>query len=220
MKQVSDTVFEIEINNDTVQFDTNDYTQYQVEQMMKKLGIQSVDGVVEYAQVIEKNFKAYLRGKELEMQKKLKDNRLEISCEEACTSFSHRNRQSLHSQKEFLALAKEIRKVAKEKQVRLKGLNKLTGKVKDDELYSQYEKEVLDYNSKFDQLSHKWSTWNLHKGFSADIYYKNKLEPLEFALQKYRYRNTKISQFNDMYYRLSQVLNILKSQQNYSFITF
>lgn len=125
------------------------------------------------------------------------------------TNYSRRKNIELIELNEFLDKLKIARKLSKEQGVKIKGINKLSKKIKND--YEKYATEVNTYRDKFYKLGKGWDNHVLHLGISEDTFYTDYLRVLEYDLQKMSHRPTQLSQYRDIYNNINKIIDKLEN---------
>ena len=137
-------------------------------------------------------------------EKIITDNYIKISTDS--TYHVNRNNIKLVSLNEFLENIKLLKRTAKENNTKIIGSNKLIKFAKEN--YSQYEKEVLEYQRLFKEEGELWRNHNLRMGYSDDVFHKNILTNISCKLQKMTYRDKTLFKF------ISKMNNVEKAIEN------
>lgn len=110
------------------------------------------------------------------------------------------------SKEDMMEKAKQVAKLAKEHDVKLRGRNKLYKKIRED--YGRYETAVLEYQRVYNELKEKCENKTFYLGYSADYYYNQEiLKNGQFKLQRMLYGTEPISQFHNKAKKLDSLLN-------------
>lgn len=149
-------------------------------------------------------------------EKIITENYIEVTI--PSTRFIRREKQELVTLDEIMEKLKKIRKLAKEKGVKVKGINKLSKKIKDN--YSEYESEALLAQSKFEELRKGWSSHVIREGYSDDVYYKETLRRLEFELQRMNHLNKPLGMFRTWLTRINKAIDQLENDDGLTMIGF
>lgn len=82
--------------------------------------------------------------------------------------------------------------------------------------------EVKDAIQTFKQLKKGWENYQIHVGYSDDIYYKEYLEKLEFKLQEMHYLSSLLMKYKFFMQRLEKAIKDLSSEdmeESFDFIS-
>ena len=164
----------------------------------------------------ENKFKEYLnRPVESGFKAEITDKTVKVSAD--YTGFVYKHRREVIEKEQIMQAIKQLRRLAKANETKLKGINKLTKFINSN--YCDYLNEVEDYNMKFDILKQSWSGYKVHEGYSDDEFLHNYLIPLRWELDKMTYRNTNLGMFESKYSRLKELIwtldSELKNETNY-----
>ena len=103
--------------------------------------------------------------------------------------------------------ATQVRRLAKKKHCKLVGINKSIAQA--EENYEQYYLDVVEAMKIFRQLCDGWCGYEVHVGYSEDIYYNHYLQELEFKLQKMHYMNTLLMRYKAFAWTLDNAIKEL-----------
>ncbi len=114
----------------------------------------------------------------------------------------------------------KLRSLAKKKKCKLKNINNAMKQVREN--YNDYLVEVKDAIQTFKQLKKGWENYQIHVGYSDDIYYKEYLEKLEFKLQEMHYLSSLLMKYKFFMQRLEKAIKDLSSEdmeESFDFIS-
>lgn len=103
--------------------------------------------------------------------------------------------------------ATQVRRLAKKKHCKLVGINKSIAQA--EENYERYYLDVVEAMKLFNQLCNGWYGYEVHDGYSEDIYYNQYLQELEFKLQKMHYMNTLLMRYKAFAWTLDNAIKEL-----------
>lgn len=136
------------------------------------------------------------------------DKKVEVSAD--YTGFVYKYKRTIIDKEDFKEVLKQLRKLGKYNETKLKGINKVGRYIEDN--YYDYLKEVVEYNAEFERLRNDWEGYEVHEGFSDDEFLHEYLLPLGWKLDKKLYRNTKLSRLEDKYSELKGYVRTLDSE--------
>ncbi|OTA46109.1 hypothetical protein [Limosilactobacillus reuteri] len=131
----------------------------------------------------------------------------ELIVKSESTSFVHRKNDQIIEMSTFEEKISELRSLAKKKKCKLKGINNSIKQAREN--YSKYFDEVINSRELFAKLVDGWYKYQIHDGYSEDVYYNQHLEVLEFRLQKMHYMNTWLMRYRGFMWTLDEAIKEL-----------
>lgn len=137
----------------------------------------------------------------------------ELIVESESTSFVHRKNDQIIEMSTFEEKISELRSLAKKKKCKLKGINNSIKQAR--EKYSEYFDEVINSRELFAKLVDGWYKYQIHDGYSEDVYYNQYLQELEFKLQKMHYMNTWLMRYRGFMWTLDEAIKELRDDTHH-----
>lgn len=165
---------------------------------------------------LEKNaYKKYQQSNNvIELEKNISDTLIDVSSDS--TNFIYYEIKELYTIEYLNEYLKNIRKTAKENNIKLKGINKVSKWIKENhnDYIQEKEKEVALFN----ELKEFWKDKKIKVGYSNDLEYKE-YQKKYFELQNMRKRKTTLGKINEFVsrYRFFNETNL--QQNNYSVVS-
>ena len=106
--------------------------------------------------------------------------------------------------------AAQVRRLAKKKHCKLVGINKSMAQA--EENYEQYYLDVVEAMKTFRQLLDGWCGYEVHEGYSEDMYYNHYLQELEFKLQKMHRLHTLLMRYKAFAWTLDNAIKELSEE--------
>lgn len=144
--------------------------------------INEKETILRYGKTVSKNevYQEYLKNEPIELEKEITENYIRVQSDS--TSYINRIRPELITFDELMDNVRSLQKMAKENNIKLKGVNLLKKFYKEN--YKEYQERVILHNSIFDELSNAWKTTQLFMGTADDFYYEDFLREKEFFFQR------------------------------------
>ena len=104
----------------------------------------------------EDKFKEYLSRPVVSGYKaEITDKKVEVSAD--YTGFVYKYKRTIIEKEDFKEVLKQLRKLGKYNETKLKGINKVGRYIEDN--YYDYLKEVVEYNAEFERLRNDWAVF-------------------------------------------------------------
>ena len=136
-----------------------------------------------------------------------------ICVESDGTTFTNREMDLPIELAGFQDKASQIRRLAKKKHCKLVGINKSMAQA--EENYERYYLDVVKAMELFNQLCNGWYGYEVHDGYSEDVYYNQYLQGLEFKLQKMHYMNTLLTRYKAFMWALDNTIKKLNDDNHH-----
>lgn len=143
---------------------------------------------------------------------------IKVYSREACTSWIDIEQIKLVHDFIILDNIKYLKRLAKENNIKLVGINKLRQKV--ISLFPIYFKEAHQYMNLFKELSRDWENHDMRQGWSDDKFYQEVLKPKYFKLQNMKKYKTPIKEYTQIHNRIVECIKEINNGKEYISITF
>lgn len=165
------------------------------------------------------NQRQYEQAEKLELDEAvITDNEIRIVSGSTCLCSCVR--KTTHDLKDYENCIKELKQIAKQNSVRLKGINKLTKRIQEG--YVDYVIAMDKYHKDFDLLVVLWerNVNDLRVGLSNNMILNEIIHPLKFKIESYYYQDKINCEFDNIYRNLVQAKERLKRDKGYTMMNF